>query len=335
MSALSLSFACGLYDRMLALRTGEVKPDGIDLNFVPVENPRELFDRMAGLEFDLSEMSISEYIAGVARGNSPFVAIPVFASRVFRHGFIAINRRLVQKPKDLEGKRMGVQLYTMTAAIWIRGVLQDHYGVDLSKVHWIEGSIDSPGSHGKPKPLQLHKPLALTRNESGKSLSDLLEAGDIVATIGSDLPPSFAHNPDIQRLFPDFRKAEQDYYKQTKIFPIMHVVVIRRDVYEKHPFIASSLYQAFSQSKDIAFRKMRYLGTLRYMLPWMTAELDEIEEVFGGDPWPYGIEPNRPTLEAVVKYLADQGLIAKPMPIEDMFVPVFGRTETPKHGKAA
>jgi 4,5-dihydroxyphthalate decarboxylase len=331
MSKLPMSFACGLYDRMLSLSNGEVQPAGIDLNFIPIDNPRELFDRMVGkLEFDASEMSSSEYVTRFAAGQCPFVALPVFASRVFRHGFIAVDTRQVKSPKDLQGKRIGVQLYTMTAAIWIRGLLQDQCGIDLSTIEWVEGAMEAPTPHGKPTVLPRLKPIRIVPNKSGKSLSQLLADGEIAATIGADLPSCFGKAPHVQRLFPNFRQAEMDYYKATGIFPIMHLIVMRRDFYEKHPFVASSFYQALCESKDLAFKRMRYLGTLRYMLPWMTAELDEIDKVFGGDPWPYGTEPNRAPLEALVRCLVDQSLIAKPVKIEDLFVPVFERTETPK-----
>jgi len=323
MSRLPITFACGLYDRMQALYTGAVQPDGIDLNFIAVDNPRDLFDRMAGgLEFDVSELSSSEYITRFTAGPCPYIALPVFPSRVFRHGFIAVDSRVVRTPKDLEGKRIGVQLYTMTAAIWIRGLLQHDYDVDLSTIEWVEGAMESPASHGKPTVLPPLKPVAITVNRSGKSLSQLLEDGEISAVIGADLPSAFGRNPHIQRLFPDFRETEKDYYRRQNIFPIMHLVVIKRELYERHPFIATSLYDAFCESKARAFDKMRYLGTLRYMLPWLPAELDEIAEVFGGDPWPYGIARNRPTLEALVQYLQDQSLIAGRPAIDDLFVPV-------------
>jgi 4,5-dihydroxyphthalate decarboxylase len=326
-----MTFACGLYDRMISLSNGEVRPAGIDLNFISIDNPRELFDRMVGkLEFDASEMSSSEYVTRFAAGQCPFVALPVFVSRVFRHGFIAVDTRKIKSPKDLAGKRIGVQLYTMTAAIWIRGLLQDHYGVDISSIEWVEGAMEAPTPHGKPTVLPPLKPVKIVPNKSGKSLSQLLADGDIAATIGADLPSCFGKAPHIQRLFPNFRQTEMDYFKQTRIFPIMHLIVMRRDFYEKFPFVASSFYQALCESKDRAFKRMRYLGTLRYMLPWMTAELDEIEEVFGGDPWPYGVEPNRQALEALVKYLVDQSLIAAPVQVDDLFVPVFEKNETPK-----
>jgi hypothetical protein len=216
----------------------------------------------------------------------------------------------------------------MTAAIWIRGILQHHYGVEFSGVEWVEGAIDSPHPHGNPTILPPLKPIAIKQNTTGKSLSELLEAGEIAATIGADLPPDFGRNPNVQRLFPHFRETEKEYYRATKIFPIMHLIVVRRELCENFRFLATSLYQAFCASKEIAYKKMRYLGTLRYMLPWMTAELEEIDEVFGGDPWPYGIEPNRHTLEALVQYLVDQSLIANTVPVDELFAPVF--PDTPK-----
>ncbi|MGH7126298.1 MAG: hypothetical protein ACREFI_18125, partial [Stellaceae bacterium] len=161
-------------------------------------------------------------------------------------------------------------------------------------------------------------------NRTGKSLVELLDAGEIAALIGASVPVSLGQRPQIARLFPDFRAVEQEYYKRTRIFPIMHLVAMRRDTYDKNPFIATSLYDAFCKSKDRALGKMKETGALRYMLPWLGADLDEIEAVFGGDPWPYGIEANRPTLEALVQYLAEQNLIAKPIPIEQLFVPVHG-----------
>jgi len=323
MSRLPLTFACGLYDRMLALYTGDVRVEGVDLNFLADDNPRNIFDRMAaGLEFDVAEFSSSEYISRFVAGQCPFVAIPVFASRVFRHSFIFINKKHIKSPKDLEGKRIGVPVYTMTAAIFIRGLLSDEHGIDFSNNEWVEGDINSAKGHGNPTILPTAKKLSISANKSGKSLSRMLEDGELQAIIGTGVPEAFGRNPDIVRLYPDYRAAEIDYYKRTKIFPIMHTVVIRRDVYEKHLFIATALYHAFDQSKDEALKKMKYRGTLRYMLPWMTAELDDIKEVFGDDPWPYGVEVNRPTLSALVRYLEEQGVIAKAPRVDDLFVPV-------------
>ncbi len=325
MPSLPITFACGLYDRMLALQTGDIKPDGIDLNFLAIDDPREIFDRMANrLEFDACEMSSSEFVSRFAAKKLPFVALPVFASRVFRNGFIIVNRNFVKTAKDLAGKRIGVPLYTQTAAIFIRGLMQHDLGIDLSGIEWVQGAINEPGAYGNPSVMPLLKPTNVKPNSSGKSMSDLLEAGEIHAIIGSNLPRALKHNPDVVRLFPDFRAREKDYFRRTRIFPIMHLVVIRNEIYERHPFVATSLYNAFCAAKDLARKKMRYSGTLRYMLPWLPADVEEIDELFGGDCWPYGVEPNRPTLEALVSYMAEQGLIPEPIPIEKLFVPTFG-----------
>jgi 4,5-dihydroxyphthalate decarboxylase len=325
MSKLPITFACGLYDRMLALYTREVEADGIDLNFLAIDSPREIFDRMGGAqEFDVSEMSSSEYVARFAAGDCPFVALPVFPSRVFRHGHIAIDRRAIATPKDLAGKRIGVPLYGMTAAIFIRGLLQHDFAVDLADVRWVEGALNEAKPHGNPTKLKLSRPVSIEANGSGKSLSDLIAAGEISATIAPALPKSANRDPNVGRLFPDYLAREKDYYRRTRIFPIMHLVVIRRDIYERHPFVATSLYRAFCAAKDLALQKMRTGGALRYMLPWMAAEIEEIDQVFGGDPWPYGLEANRATLSALVQYMVEQGLIAAPVAIEDLFVPTFG-----------
>jgi 4,5-dihydroxyphthalate decarboxylase len=325
MPALPITFACGLYDRMLALQTGEVKPDGIDLNFLVMDNPREIFDRMSNrLEFDACEMSSSEYVTRFAAKKLPFVALPVFPSRVFRHGFIVVNRRFVKSAKDLEGKRVGVPLYTQTAALFIRGLMQHDLGIDLAKIEWVQGAVNEPGGYGSPSVMPMLKPVNIKPNDSGRSLSDLLEAGEIQAIIGSNLPRALKRNPDVVRLFPDFRAREKDYYQRTKIFPIMHLVVIRNDVYENNPFVATSLYNAFDKAKDVAREKMRISGTLRYMLPWLPDDVEEIDQLFGGDCWPYGVEPNRTTLEALVGYMVDQGLIAEKIPVEKLFAPTYG-----------
>jgi 4,5-dihydroxyphthalate decarboxylase len=329
MAALKLNFASSLYDRMQPLYTGEIKPEGIDLNFIPIELPRPIFDRMSGgEEFDVAEYSSSEYVQRFAAGKCNFVALPVFPSRSFRHDVIAINKKSgIKKPKDLEGKRVGVALYTMTAALFIRGLLQHEYGVDLSKIKWVQGAINTAGSHGDPHVLPLLKQPDLSYIAPGKSLDDMLVSGEVDCTMGTSVPRSILNNPNIGRLLPNYYQDEKDYYAKTKIFPIMHLVAIRKDVYEKHPFVATSLYNAFVQAKNLALKKMFSTRALRYMMPFLPAQLDEIRDVFGDDPWPYGVEDNRPTLEALVQYMHDQHFIAKKMPIEDLFAKTYGHTE--------
>ncbi len=321
----SLSFACGLYDRVLPLYTGEVKPVGFDLNFCAINGPREIFDRMGGgLEFDSSEFSSSEFIARYATGNTPFIAIPNFPSRVFRHSMITINKRSgIKSPKDLEGKRVGTALYTQTAAIFIRGMLQHDYGVDLSKIHWVQGALNHVGSHGNPSAPPLLKPVDIEIADHNRSLSDLIDKGEIDAIAATNLPASMKHNSDIVRLFPNYREVERDYFKRTGIFPIMHLVAMRKDTAAKYPFAPTSLYDALKASRQRALALQRETGALRYMLPWMTADLDEIDEVFGGDCWPDGVDANRKTLDALVTYMYEQHMIPKPIPLDDLFIKTY------------
>lgn len=324
MSRLKLTFACGVYDRTEALRTGDVAVEGIDLNFLAIEAPREIFDRMGGRqEFDVAEFSSSEFISRLARGGCPFVALPVFPSRVFRHGYIFINtRRGIRTPKDLEGKRVGLPLYTQTAAIWVRGHLMHEFNVDVATIRWVEGAVEKAGAHGRAHAPALLRPVQIERNAGAEPLGALLARGAIDALIGSRKPDELGRHPDVARLFPDYRRRERELYQRTKIFPIMHLIAIRRDLYERQRWIAQSLYDAFVESKRRARSRMRYAGSLSAMLPWLIDDVEEIDELFGGDAFPYGIEANRPTLQALVAYMVEQHFIARPVPIEDLFVPL-------------
>ena len=324
MPDLKLTLACGPYDRMEALRTGEVKPEGIDLHVLPIKSPREIFDKvMSGDGFDLAEMSTSEHIANTVLGTSPYVAIPVFPSRVFRHGFIVLNRNAgIKTPKDLAGKRIGVPLYTMTAAVWIRGMLEDDHGVDLSNVDWVQGAVEKAGSHGNPTPPPLLKPIKLEINTCGKSLDELLCEGRIDAYMGAQLPPSFGRHPDQVRLFPQVRATEREYYNRTGIHPIMHLIVIKKKLYEANPWIARSLYTAFAASKKQAWTELGFTGASKVMLPWIYDDVAEINEVFGGEPFAYGLEPNRHTLETLVGYLHRHHMIARRPKLSELFVDV-------------
>jgi len=322
MPKLPLTFACGLYDRMLALHTGEVQVEGVDLNFLVDDNPRNIFDRMAaGLEFDAAEFSSSEYVSRFVAGQCPFVAIPVFASRVFRHSFIFINKKHIKSPKELEGKRIGVPVYTMTAAIFIRGLLSDEHGIDFSKCEWVEGDINSSKAHGNPTILPTAKKLSISANKSGKSLSKMLEDGELQAIIGTGVPEAFGRNPDIVRLYPDYRAAEMEYYRRTRIFPIMHTVVIRRDVYDRDPWVALNLYQALCRAKEACYRSVMDTGSPKASFAWLQPMIEEEKRIIGEDWYPYGIEKNRPTLEALLQYTHEHGLTDRRLKIEEIFAP--------------
>jgi 4,5-dihydroxyphthalate decarboxylase len=322
MADLPLTFGCGLYDRMVPLFAGEVKPSGIDLTFVPGDNPRDVFEGMLDGKFHMAEMSSSDFLRRKSAGQCPFVGIPAFPSRVFRHGMIVVRADAgIVSPQDLEGKRVGVPHYPMTAAVWIRGLLQSDHGVDLTRIRWVQ---DGPfrAVAGDRSAEELQRRFTIDENTTGKSLETLLDEGELDAFIGADLTEGMRANSRLRRLFPDFAAAERDYYRRTKIFPIMHTVVIRRDVYDANPFVAKSMYDALTRSKDIARQRMRYMGTLRYMLPWMIAEIEELDRLFEGDPFVYGLEPNRHVLETLAGYLADQSLSSGPISLDDAFVDV-------------
>jgi 4,5-dihydroxyphthalate decarboxylase len=320
---LPLTFGCGLYDRMIPLYSGEVQPEGIDLKFNVIDSPTEVFTRMLDGEFQAGEMSCSDYLRRMSANDCPFVAIPAFPSRVFRHGMICVNRRAgIESPKDLERKRVGVPYFPMTAALWIRGLLQREYGVDVTKIVWVQDAPLRPAGDGGAMKRALEAKFQIETNESGKPMETLLDEGSIDGFIGADIPEPMRSSPNVRRLFPNYKELEKDYYLRTKIFPIMHTVVIRRDVYDAHPFVARNLFDALNSSKDVAREKMRYMGTLRAMLPWMIAEIEEVDAIFEGDPFVYGLAPNRPTLEVALEYLGDQALLIGPVSLDDAFVDV-------------
>ena len=326
MSKLALTYASCKYDRMEALRSGEVAVEGIDLNMIVFPAGREIFDRMVGgQEFDVAELSASEYTSVYSRGDSPFVALPVFPSRIFRHGFIFVNTASgIKTAKDLEGRRVGVPLYTQTAAVWARGLLTDELGVDITKIKWVQGAVEQGGSHGRPSAPPLLKPVEIEANTSGRSLSQMLAEGEIDALLGSRKPDGLGRDPRIARLIPDYRAAERAYVQRTRVFPIMHLVAMKRSLYERQPWVATSLYKAFVASKQIALKRLRYGGSLGTMLPWQLADVDEIDEVFGGDPFPYGVEPNRATLEALLRHMTAQHFIRAGLTPDELFVPIRG-----------
>ncbi|MBI2359059.1 MAG: ABC transporter substrate-binding protein [Deltaproteobacteria bacterium] len=322
MEKLHLTVACGDYDRTKALLDGSVQPEGIRLNYLALQ-AEEIFWRMGGhREFDASEMSLSNQITMVSRGDPPFLAIPVFPSRFFRHSCVFINVDSgIQKPQDFKGKKVGAPEYSITAAVWIRGMLQDDYGVRTPDMQWLVGGQEEPGRKERVA-LKLPPEIKVTPIPNDKTLNGMLESGEIDALISARAPSSFVKgSPKVRRLFPNYKEVEVDYYRRTKIFPIMHVLVIRRDVYERHPWVARSLYKAFCEAKDRAIQAMRITNTLVCSLPWLFAEIDQVKQLFGSDWWPYGIEPNRHVLETLIRYMGEQGLIDRPLKVEEVFAP--------------
>ena len=320
MGALRLTLACWDYDRTRALADRTVRPEGIELIYLnqPVE---ETFFRMLRYrEFDCSEMSLSSYTASLHSDDPPFVAIPVFPSRFFRHSCIFVSASSgIRKPEDLKGKRVGVPEYQMTAPVWIRGILSDEYGVDVTDVEHFSGGEEEPGRDEKLR-LNLPRSIRLRPIPTDKTLSRMLADGELDALVTARAPSTFHTQPDrVQRLFPDYVEREKDYYRRTKIFPIMHTVVIRRDVYDKHPWVAQALYKAFSEAKAKTMALYDQTAALPAMVPWLVADLEETRREMGADWWPYGLGPNRAVLDTFLRYHHEQGLSRRRLAPEDLF----------------
>ncbi|OGQ80055.1 MAG: 4,5-dihydroxyphthalate decarboxylase [Deltaproteobacteria bacterium RIFCSPLOWO2_12_FULL_60_19] len=322
MSDIQLTLACEDYDRTRALRDGSVKPEGIDLNYValPVE---EIFWRMCRYEeFDVAELSMGAFLVAAAQGRRPFVAIPVFPSRTFRHRCIFINTASgIEKPEDLRGKRVGVPEYTMTAAVWLRGLLQHEYGVKPEEVHWLQGGEEQPGRKDR---VDFDAPAGVRLEviPQDRTLNDMLESGVIDALMSPRMPSCFLKGAsNVRRLFPDYKRVEMDYFRRTGIFPIMHVVVIRTKIYEEHPWVAQSLYKAFCAAKDLCFSRLYDSNVLRISLPWTVAEYEETRQLMGEEYWPYGLAPNMRVLETLHGYLLEHGLIKQKLDLATLFAP--------------
>jgi 4,5-dihydroxyphthalate decarboxylase len=319
---LYLTVACGDYDRTHALQTGAVQAEGIRLNYIPLE-AEEIFWRMGHhLEFDASEMSLSNHVTMMSRGNSPFVGIPVFPSRFFRHSCVFINANSgIKSPADFRDKRVGAPEYSITAAVWIRGFLNDDYGVKASHMHWFVGGQEDPGRRERVN-LNLPAEIKVDAIPDDKTLNGLLESGELDALISARSPSCFVKgSPNVRRLFPNYKEVEIDYFKRTKLFPIMHLLVIRKELYDKNPWVARSLYKAFCEAKDHAIKSMHISNTLSCTLPWLNWERERLHEIFGPDWWPYGIDSNRDVLEHLIRYMGEQGLLAKPIKVEELFAP--------------
>ena len=311
---LNLTLACGDYDRTRAIRTGEVQLDGVELNVVTLA-PEEMFYRMARFrEFDVSELSLSTYTVLRGRGE-PLVAIPVFPSFSFRHSSIFVGANAgISVPKDLIGKRVGVPKYHMTAAVWIRGMLEDEYGVAPKDVHWFEGG---EGSLVKEVDVTLPPDVRRESVPAGRNLGDMVAAGELDAFVGARRPAAFGER--VRRLFPDFRRVERAYYEKTGIFPIMHTLVLKEELARQHPWLPRSLYDAFVESKRLAYQRLQFTAALPVSLPWLVAEAEETRALMGDDPFPYGVARNRKTLETLASYTYRQGLAPRRLKVEEMF----------------
>ena len=320
---LRLSLACGDYDRTRPLVDGRVRPLGLDLTCLPM-TIEEIFFRMARFrEFDAAEMSLGSFLVSLSAGEeAPFVAIPVFPSRSFRHSGIYVHAGSgIERPEQLVGRTVGVAEYQLTANVWIRGILAEDYGVPVGSVRYRTGGLHEPG---RPEKLAVSLPadVDVAPIGPGLTLSDMLASGEIDALYTPRTPRSFAEgHPGVARLFPDFRAVESAYFRRTGIFPIMHVVVIRADVYRRDRWVARSLMEAFAEARRIALTGLDETASLRYMLPWLPDDVASVRAVLGDDYWTYGLDGNETALAAIARYAFEQGLTPRPYAPRELFVP--------------
>jgi 4,5-dihydroxyphthalate decarboxylase len=317
-----ITIACGNYDRTQAIKDGVVKVEGCAVTYLPLY-PEEIFHRAFKFqEFDVSELSFSSYLRTVAAGTSAYIGIPAFVSRIFRHSGIYIRSDAgIRTPQDLRGKRIGLPEYQITAVVWMRGLMQHEYGVHPSEIHWRSGGQEQPGRHERT-PLKPIPGVDLEPIGEDNTLVGMLKAGELDALFTARAPSSFlAGEPHIARLFPDTRAAEMAYYKKTGIFPIMHLVGIRKSLVERHPWLPTSVYKAFCAAKAIAMTNLRDVNALLVSLPFLEAETRETAAAMGEDFWTYGVPENRREIAALAQYAHEQGLLEREVSIEELFAP--------------
>jgi 4,5-dihydroxyphthalate decarboxylase len=320
MANLNLTLGCWDYDRVQPLMDGRVRANGINLNFLNMIVEETFFRMLRNREFDVAELSMSSYTMSLHREEKPFVAIPVFPSRFFRHSCVYVSAKSgIKTPQDLIGKRIGVPEYQMTAPVWIRGVLQDRYDVPVDSVTYCAGGEESPNRDEKV-PLSLPDNIIVERIGPEDTLAQMLADGRIDA-LHTARKPSTYDGVKVRRLFPDYVPVEKAYYKDTGIFPIMHVIAIRRDVYESNRWIAMNLFQAFREAQRLCYEGLKETAALKGMLPWFNAHVEDTFALMGEDFWPYGLGPNRDTLDTFLRYHHEQGLSPRKLEVEDMFAP--------------
>lgn len=323
MQRLRLTYSGLLYlDRTLPLLLDQVRPEGIDFNYVVCDSPGDLFRRQCQYaQFEVSELSAASYLAMLSRGDDRFTAIPVFPSRNFRHSQIYVHAGSgVDQPSDLRGRRVGILEYQMTAAVWIRAFLAHDYGVDPTEVSWFTGGLIEPGFAER---LAVEPAPGVVVRSIGpdQTLEAMLEAGELDALVTVQPPQCFGRSDAVRRLFADYPRVEREYYTRTGHFPIMHVVAVRRDVYEANRWIALSLYEAFEKAKAVGVRRLRSITGLAVALPWLAAALEDVDEHFAGDAFPYGVQENLATLEALTEYAAEQGIASRQVGVDELFAP--------------
>ena len=322
MPKLDLSIAVGDYDRVRPLIDGAVGIDGVAPLFMTLEPEEVFFRAFRHAEFDIAELSLSSFTVRTARGDNPYVGVPVFVSRAFRHSGIYVRTdRGIRAPADLKGRKVGLAEYQLTANVWIRAFLDDDFGLTPASVEWVRGGIEEPG---RPEKIAIHLPadVRLTEAPPGRSLSEMLLAGEIDALIGPRTPSAMAvSGSTVGWLFPDPRAAAIDSYRRTGNFPIMHLIGVRRTLVERHPWLPAAVLKAFERAKAVAFARLADTSASKVMLPFLDQQLAEAQALLGPDPWPYGVEANRRCLEYFLAQHHKQGLSDRLVPLTDLFPP--------------
>lgn len=317
---LELSVGCCDYDRTRAIFDGRAPIEGCDVIGAPIE-PEEAFHRAFRFaEFDVSELSLSSHTLMTARGENRYVGVPAFVSRLFRHSGVYIRTdRGIKAPQDLRGKRIGLPEYQITANVWIRGILQDDFGVDPKSISWLQGGLEDAG-RSERTPLTLPPGIDLQRVSGDKTLSAMLASGEIDALISARAPSCFTRGqPEVRRLFGNYRDAEADYFKRTGIFPIMHIIGVRKALVEKHPWLPVSVFKAFVLAKELAMVELGQIGHLFTSLPWAVADYESAKTLLGSDYWSYGFGTNRHVLDKFTHYHHAQGLSSTRVEPEQLF----------------
>lgn len=320
MAKLNLSVAVGAYDRTRALVDGSVQIDGVDATCM-VLSPEEIFFRaFRHAEFDICELSLSSFTVKTAQGNCPYVGVPAFVSRAFRHTSMWVRTDRIKKPEDLKGKKVGLPEYQLTANVWARSILQDDYGVKPSDIHWVRAGIEDAT---RPEKIAIKLPpdVKLEDGPPGKSISTLLAEGAIDGFIAPRPPSLPANAPNVGWLFPDPTAAAKDYFKRTGIFPIMHLVGVRRVLAEQHPWLPGAVLKAFEQSKAAALALLSDTSATKVTLPFVEEQLKAARELMGEDFWAYGVAPNRKTLETFLRHHHSQGLSPRQVTVDELFHP--------------
>jgi 4,5-dihydroxyphthalate decarboxylase len=318
MAPLPITLACGPYDRTRALADGRVRVEGVELRYIQLD-PEEIFFRMLNYgEFDVAELSFSSYVL-THLADGPFVAVPVFPSRMFRHTSVYVSEAAgITSPEQLAGRLVGVAEYQLTANVWIRGILQEYHGLASNSVRYRTGGLNEQGRREKIL-LKLPAEIDIEPIPEGRTLSDMLATGEIDAIYSPRAPASFAPGNGVRRLFGDSRERERQYFRDSGIFPIMHVLVMRRPVYEANPWLARSLTKAFGQAKSLAYQELARTVALAVTLPWVREEYEESVSLLGEDFWSYGLDANRHVIETFVRYAHEQGMLSRPPQPDELF----------------